>query len=69
KKLEFLIEQFKELLAKIASYIEKNNDEELKKTIEKFVAKMDSSDSIEDKQKVLDELKDFIEKDARFKEK
>lgn len=69
KKLEVLIEKFKELLAKIATYSEKNNDSELKKTIEKFVAKMDSSDSIEDKQKVLDELKDFIEKDARFKEK
>lgn len=69
KKIETIIEQFKELLAKIASYIEKNKDEELKKTILEFVSKMDSSDSIEDKEKVVNELKDFIEKDNRFKEK
>ncbi|WP_434337076.1 hypothetical protein [Mesomycoplasma conjunctivae] len=56
-------------MAKIAAYIEKSNDAELKKTIEKFVAKKDSSDSIQDKQKVVDELNDFLEKYTRFKKK
>ncbi|CAT04916.1 Uncharacterised protein [Mesomycoplasma conjunctivae] len=39
KKLEVIIEKFKELLAKIAAYIEKSNDAELKKQLKSLLQK------------------------------